>query len=302
MRFSVTTVATDEGPPVADLARAIEERGLDGLWLPDHTHMPVAGRARYPLGDETPEPYRRTVDPIVGLAFAAAVTGRIRLGTGVLVVPQRDPIATAKALATLDHQSNGRLVVGVGYGWNTDEMADHGVDPGRRRARANEHIRCMQALWRDDVAEFAGEYVNLQPSWSWPKPAQRPLPVLFGGAPTARVFDHVAELGGGWIPLGGHGLADGVARLRDRVASAGRDPDTLEVVPFTSAATSYAKVEAFAAAGATEVAFELPGSAVFDTLDRLAAFVASWRGASPPVQPPVQPPVHARVDSQSIDS
>jgi probable F420-dependent oxidoreductase len=280
VRFSVTTVATDIGANIVDIARAVEERGLDGLWIPDHTHIPTSRITPMPLGGELPERYKRNLEPLSCLAMAAAVTSRIRLGTGVLLAAQRDPIVTAKALATIDDQSDGRLVVGVGYGWNVEEMADHGVDPSTRRARTREHVLAMQRLWKDDEATFAGRHVTFAPSWSWPKPAQSPLPVLVGGAPSKKVFDHIAEFGCGWLPVGGHGLADGVLRLRDQVAAAGRDPATLEIIPFTSGEASHDKVDALQNAGATEVAFDVSSSdwsSVCAALDRLGEFVAQRR-------------------------
>jgi probable F420-dependent oxidoreductase len=280
MRFSVTMVATDRGAGIVDIARAVEERGLDGLWIPDHTHMPTSRSTPMPLGGELPERYKRNLEPLTCLAMAAAVTSHIRLGTGVLLAAQRDPIVTAKALATIDDQSGGRVVVGVGYGWNIEEMADHGVDPKTRRGRVREHVLAMQRLWEEDVATFAGRHVTFAPSWSWPKPAQRPLPVLVGGAPTQKVFDQIAEFGSGWLPVGGHGLAEGVQRLRDQVTSAGRDPGTLEIVPFTSGAASPDKVDALEKAGATEVAFDISPddpSSMLTALDRLADFVARRR-------------------------
>jgi probable F420-dependent oxidoreductase len=273
MRFSVSMVAT--GAPnwgIAEVARAVEERGLDGLWLPDHTHIPVGRETPYPVGGDLPERYRRNLEPITALAMAAAVTTRIRLGTGILLAAQRDPIVTAKALATLDDQSAGRVAVGVGYGWNVEEMRDHGVDPGTRRARLREHVLAMRALWQDEVAAFDGEHVRFAPSWSWPKP--RPaMPVLVGGAASARTFAAVAEFGQGWIPMGGRGLADAVSRLRDAVAAAGRDPAALEVVPFLGVLPDPDRAAALHRAGATELAVEVyPGDAaeVRAALDRIA--------------------------------
>jgi probable F420-dependent oxidoreductase len=281
MRFSVTMVATGRASgaiAVTELAKAVEERGLDGIWFPDHTHIPIARESRYPLGGELPDRYRKAIDPLAGVAMAAAVTNRIRIGTGVLLVAQRDPIVTAKALATIDDQARGRVVVGIGYGWNTDEMRDHRVDPSTRRRRAREHVLAMRELWEADVASYDGEHVQVSPSWSWPKPAQRPLPVLVGGGPTRTVFAHVAEYAQGWIPVGGHGLAEAVPRLREEVAAAGRDPAALEIIPFLGPGTEQAKVDGLQRAGATEVAFDvLPAEqgTVLGELDRIAAFVAA---------------------------
>ena len=281
MRYSVTMVATDAGLPIADVARAVEECGLDGLWLPDHTHIPVSRQTPYPLGGGLPERYRRTVDPLTALAMAAAVTSRIRIGTGVLLAAQRDPIVTAKALATIDQQSGGRLAVGVGYGWNLEEMRDHGVDPVTRRARLREHVLAMRRLWEDEEAAFDGQHVRFAPSWSWPKPDQRPLPVLIGGAATATVFAHIAEFGQGWVPTGGRPLADGVPRLREAVADAGRDPGTLEIIPFlTAAQADHRRIDALAKAGATELAFDIQpgdGTTIRGELGRLAELIRQRR-------------------------
>lgn len=280
MRFSATLVPTDIGPRVVDVARDVEVHGLDGLWLPDHTHIPTSRRTPYPLGGPLPERYRRNLDTLTALAMAAAVTSRIRVGTGVLLAAQRDPIVTAKALATIDQQSGGRLAVGVGYGWNREEMLDHGVEPDTRRARTREHVLAMRQLWEHAVAEYSGPFVSYSASWSWPKPAQRPLPVMVGGSPTSTVFEHISEFGAGWIPVGGRALADGVRRLREHVAEAGRDPDTLEVIPFTSRAVDHSKVDALQRAGATEIAFDISAegeSATRRALDRIAHLVAERR-------------------------
>jgi probable F420-dependent oxidoreductase len=280
-RYSVTIVATDTSLPVADFARAVEDRGFDGLWLPDHTHIPVSRVSPYPLGGDLPERYLHLVDPIVGLAIAAAVTTRVRLGTGVLLAALREPLVTAKALATLDQQSGGRLSVGVGFGWNIEEISDHGVDPSTRRRRTREHVLAMRALWEQDVASFDGEHVHFSPSWSWPKPVQRPLPVLVGGAASTRVFDHVVHYAQGWIPLGGHALTTSVAQLREQLATAGRDPEEVDIIPFTTAAASESKLDAFEAGGATEIAFEIPSgpsAEVMPVLDRLASQLEARRG------------------------
>jgi probable F420-dependent oxidoreductase len=311
MRYSVTMVATDRGLGIVDVARAVEQRGLDGLWVPDHTHIPVSRQTPYPLGGDLPERYLHLLDPLTSLAMAAAVTSRIRLGTGVLLAAQRDPIVTAKALATIDQQSGGRLAVGVGYGWNVEEMRDHDVDPATRRARVREHVLAMRGLWEDEVASFRGEHVTFASSWSWPKPAQRPLPVLVGGAATPTVFAHIAEFAHGWVPTGGRPLADGVPKLHAVLAEAGRDPDELEVIPFVTAARAdHRRIDALEQAGATEIAFDIlpgDGTTVGGELDRLAELIGQRRGlppgppariahdCRPPRRPPCLPPGAGRV-------
>jgi probable F420-dependent oxidoreductase len=273
MRYGITMFATDRSMPVAALAREAEDRGFDSLYLPEHTHIPVSRRTPPPTGDaELPEEYRRTLDPLVALATAAAVTSRIELGTGIALPAQREPIVTAKAIATLDHLSGGRFVFGTGFGWNEDELEDHGVAMRDRRAVARERVLAMQALWRDEQASFDGDHVRLAPSWSWPKPA-RPggIPVLLGGTSGPKLFDHIAEYGDGWIPVGGAGLAEAIPRLRERVAEAGRDPGDLRIVPFGSLPDP-GKLEHFGAIGVTECVFRVPSA----TADVVLPILDTW--------------------------
>lgn len=280
MRFGVTMFATDLSMPVPDLARAAEERGLDSVWIPEHTHIPTSRRTPPPTGDaELAQEYKRSVDPLVALAAAASVTSTIHLGTGVLLPAQRDPIVTAKAVATLQNLSGGRFELGVGFGWNADEMEDHGVDPGRRRAMAREHVLAMRALWTDEVASFDGEFVHLPPCWSWPKP-DVPVPVLLGGGAGPKLLGHLVEWADGWIPIGGAGLAEAVPRYLDALDAAGRDRGGARVVPFGSHPTPE-KLDHFAAVGVTECVFRLPSAPadeVLPVLDAQATLVESRRG------------------------
>jgi probable F420-dependent oxidoreductase len=269
--------ATDRTMSVPALARAAEARGLYSLYIPEHTHIPTSRRTPPPTGDaELADEYKRTVDPFTALAAAAAITERIRLGTGICLVAQRDPIVTAKAVATLDQLSGGRFEFGVGFGWNRDEMEDHGVDPTTRRDQAREHVLAMRALWTDEVASFAGEYVRFAPSWSWPKPT-RPggPPVLIGGAAGPKLFAHVAEYADGWIPIGGAGIKEALPALQAAWASAGRDPSGPRVVPFGTVPAS-GKLDYYATLGIDEVVLRVPGAGrdeVLAVLDRYAAFV-----------------------------
>lgn len=279
LRYGVTTFPTDRSMDVVALATALEERGLHSLWLPEHTHIPTSRRTPWPgiPGHDLPDKYRRSLDPLVALAAAATATTTLRLGTGILLVAQRDPIVTAKAIASLDHLSGGRAAVGVGFGWNVDEMEDHGVEYSTRRDKGREHLLAMRRLWEDDVAEFHGRHVDFPPTWSWPKPAQRPLPVLVGGAAGPKLFAHIAEYGQGWIPIGGRGLRDALPRLRDAVADAGRDPDGLEVVPM-AVIPDAGKLDHYEALGVTEVVFDLesrPADECLRALDDLAKLLSS---------------------------
>ncbi|HEY3143082.1 MAG TPA: TIGR03619 family F420-dependent LLM class oxidoreductase [Acidimicrobiales bacterium] len=279
MRYGVTLFATDVSMGIVELAQATEERGLDSLWLPEHTHIPLSRRTSPPTGGSVlAEEYKRALDPLVALAAAASVTNRLRLGTGILLAAQREPIVTAKAVATLDHVSNGRAALGVGFGWNEDEMAHHGVPYDQRRSITRDHVRAMQALWADDEAAYAGDHVSFSSSWSWPKPVQRnghgrpAVPVLVGGGAGPKLFAHIAEYASGWIPIGGAGLTEALPLLRETVAAAGRDPATLEVVPFGSF-PSPGKLDHFAEIGITECVFRLPSAGrdeVLPVLDRYA--------------------------------
>jgi probable F420-dependent oxidoreductase len=282
MRYGVTMFATDVSIDVVELARAVEERGLDSLWLPEHTHIPTSRTTPHPSGAELPEKYKRSLDPLVALAAASSATTTLRLGTGILLPAQRDPLVTAKAVASLDHVAGGRIALGVGFGWNVEEMADHGVDYGSRRAVAREHVLAMQALWHDDEASFDGDHVRFSPSWSWPKPAQldrtgRPsVPVLLGGGAGPKLFAHAVEYADGWMPIGGAGLSTALPTLHAALEEAGRDPAHFEVVPF-AAVPDHGKLDHYRDLGVTETVFDLPSAPrdeVLPVLDRFAALVA----------------------------
>ncbi len=279
MQFGVTMFATDETIGMVEFARAVEDRGLSSLYLPEHTHIPASRRTPPPTGDdELAEEYKRTLDPFVALGMAAAVTERLVVGTGICLVAQRDPIVTAKAVATLDAQSGGRFVFGIGFGWNEDEAAAHGVDMPTRRDRAREHLLAMRALWRNDVGEFHGIYVDLAPSWSWPKPARADgPPVLIGGAAGPKLFAHIAEYADGWIPIGGAGVREALPELQRACQARDRDPQTLRIVPFGTV-PSPGKVEYYASLGIDELVLRVPSGDrdhVLPRLDRYAELVGS---------------------------
>jgi probable F420-dependent oxidoreductase len=263
--------------PVA-LAREAEARGLVSLYVPEHTHIPTSRRTPPPTGDtELRDEYKRTLDPLVALGMAAAVTERLVVGTGICLVAQRDPIVTAKAIATLDCETGGRFVLGIGFGWNEDEAADHGVDMRTRRERTREHVLAMQALWRDDVAEFHGEFVDIPPTWSWPKPANGGPPLLIGGAPGPKLFAHVAEYADGWIPIGGGGVRAALPDLHKACEARGRDPESLRIIPFGTIPDP-GKLEYYASIGIDEIVLRVPsGDAgrVLPVLDEYAKLVTS---------------------------
>jgi probable F420-dependent oxidoreductase len=275
VEIGITLFATDLAMDPVDLAREAEARGFYSLYVPEHTHIPTSRRTPPPTGDAVlAEEYKRALDPYIALAAAAAVTERIRLGTGIGLVAQHDPITFAKELATLDWLSKGRLVLGIGYGWNHEEMENHGIDVKRRRALVREKMLAMQALWSQEVASFAGEFVRFEPSWQWPKPVQQPRPrVLLGGAAGPTLFRHIAEYGDGWLPIGGAGMAEALEQLRATVAEAGRDPARLHIVPMGVLPTPE-KMDYYRGAGVTEAVLRVPSAPrdqVMPVLDRYAA-------------------------------
>jgi probable F420-dependent oxidoreductase len=209
----------------------------------------------------------------VALAAAAAVTSTIALGTGVALVAQHDPIVLAKQVATLDALSGGRFVLGVGFGWNREEMAAHGVVYARRREVVREKVLTMQALWSQDEASFTGEHVELEPSWQWPKPARGSVPILIGGAAGPKLFSAICDYADGWIPIGGAGLSQALPELRAQFEQAGRDPSTLRCVPFGSIPDK-GKLAHYESLGVDEVVLRIddgPGDDVLRRLDRATA-------------------------------
>ncbi len=261
MKIGVTIHATDRSMSPVALAPEAEARGFYSLYIPEHTHIPTSRRTPAPTGTpELGEEYLRSLDPYIALAAAAAATERIRLGTGIGLVAQHDPITFAKELATLDLLSAGRLVLGIGYGWNHEEMENHGIDVKRRRALVREVMLAMQTLWSNEVAEFHGEFVRFEPSWQWPKPVQQPRPrVLIGGAAGPKLFAHIAEYADGWLPIGGAGMKAALGDLHRAMEDAGRDPATLHIVPM-GVFPDEGKLDYYRELGVTECVLRLPSA------------------------------------------
>ena len=266
MKIGLAFHATDLAMPPVELAREAEVRGFHSLYIPEHTHIPSSRRTPAPTGSaELGEEYRRTPDPYVTIGAMAAVTRRLRLGTGIALVAQHDPIALAKAIATADWLSGGRVVLGIGYGWNHEEMENHGVDPRRRRAHVREVMLALQALWSEEEASYDGDFVRFEPSWMLPKPVQQPRPpVLLGGAPGPTLFRHIAEYADGWMPIGGAGMRRALEDLQRAMEERGRDFGALELVPF-GVLPDPGKLDYYREAGMTEVALRIP-SAPRDTV------------------------------------
>ncbi len=257
MRIGVTAMVTDVSIAPDELAREVEAHGFDGLYVPEHTHIPVSRDTPAPMGEPLPEPYGRLYDPFVALTAAAQATSRIRLGTGVALPAERDPIATAKAVASLDHLSGGRVTLGIGFGWNVEELADHGVAFGDRRAVTADRLATMRALWAPEPTAYAGTHARVAPSAAHPKPAQDRLPVWLGAGLGPKTLAFLVEACDGWIPIGGSGLSEAIPRLRSALADAGRDPDAFPVVPFGSVPDE-GKFGYFAELGIDQVVVNLP--------------------------------------------
>jgi probable F420-dependent oxidoreductase len=253
---------TDTTISPVELGREAESRGFESLWFPEHSHIP-ASRATPWGGREgappLPEFYWRTHDQFVALAAVAAVTERLKLGTGICLVAQRDPIWLAKEVASLDRISDGRFLFGIGYGWNKEELAHHGVRYGDRRDRLRESILAMRALWTEDEATFDGEHVSFSPSWAWPKPTQVPgPPVILGGDAGPKTAAHIAEFCDGWMPIGGrHALDTGLVQIRAACEARGRDPEEIHIGVF-GAKPDRGFLEDLAAAGVRRAVLGLP--------------------------------------------
>jgi len=260
MLFGVFMFPTEYTIKVVDLARASEDLGFESLWVPEHTHIPVARKSPWPGGAELPREYSHTLDPFLALSAAAAVTTRLRLGTGVCLVIEKDPIVTAKEVATLDLLSDGRFLFGVGGGWNLEEMADHGTDPATRWKVMRERILAMKQIWTEEEATFHGRHVNFERIWSWPKPIQRPHPPVIVGGNGPRTLRRVVEYGDEWAPIIGRGpdLIPRFAELGELAAAAGRPPIPITVFAFGRPNPEW--VAQYQAAGASRYIFGLPAA------------------------------------------
>lgn len=225
---------TDYAIQPVELAKAVEERGLDSLFFPEHTHIPTSRRSPWPGGGELPMEYSHTHDLFVALTAAAVATKRIKLGTGICLVIERDPIVLAKEVASLDVISGGRLILGIGGGWNAEEMEDHGTDFKRRWRLLRERVLAMREIWRNEKAEFHGEFVNFEPMWSWPKPVQPGGPPILLGSEASKAFERVVDYCDGWMPInrGGEKLLEGVKQLKEAAARAGRRFEDLQLGVF----------------------------------------------------------------------
>ena len=278
MRVGVVYFPVDYGIDVRELAQAVEARGYESLFFPEHTHIPTSRRTPFPSGGELPERYKHSHDPFVALSFAAAATRKLVLGTGICLVPQRDPIVTAKCVASLDQLSGGRFVFGIGGGWNVDEMENHGARYETRFQLLRERVLAMKALWSEEEAQFHGKMVSFDPVWLYPKPKQRPHPPILLGGESDHTLRRVVEFCDGWFPRARPGFTakEAVARLRRAAAAAGRELSTLSISVFRAPADAGVLAD-YRQAGIARAVLEVPDGSrdeILRLLDKHASLAA----------------------------
>ena len=278
MDYGVVMFPTEYAIAPDELAQALEERGFESVWFPEHTHIPASRRSPWPGGPDLPRDYWSSYDPFVALTAAATATRRLKLGTGICLVVERDPIVTAKSVATVDRLSGGRFLFGIGGGWNAEEMANHGTAFKMRWRLLRERVLAMKEIWTKREAEFHGEFVNFDKIWADPKPLQKPHPPIIVGGDGATTFDRVVELGDGWMPINrpNKNPIGRIPELRHRLEKAGRDPKSVPVSLFY-APPERSALDALAAAGVERAIFGLPSEPRDAALPRLDAYAAVMR-------------------------
>ena len=259
MNIGVCIFPTDRAMRPDDLAREVETRKFESLFVPEHTHIPTSRRSPF-AGGQLPEEYKRTHDPFVALMAAAAATTHLKVGTGICLIIERDTITTAKAVASLDALSNGRFLFGIGGGWNAEEMEHHGTEFKTRFKKLEEQVRAMKEIWTKDAAEFHGRFVNFDPIWSWPKPAQKPHPPVLLGGESGHTLQRVVDFCDGWFPRARNheAIMSAFNDLKARAARAGRDMKSISVSVFGAVTADEAKLDAYREAGFTRVLLRLP--------------------------------------------
>ncbi|MFZ4407783.1 MAG: LLM class F420-dependent oxidoreductase [Paracraurococcus sp.] len=276
MQFGASMFFTDYSMTPAALARALEERGFESVWAPEHSHIPAARKTPWGGGGELPKRYYDVMDPFISLTLAAAATTTLLLGTGVCLVNQRDPIQTAKLVASLDHVSGGRFLFGIGVGWNREEMENHGTAFDTRAKLVRERVEAMQEIWTKSKAEYHGEFVNFDPIMAWPKPVQKPHPPILVGGAFPQGARRALRYGNGWIPIAGRApLEESLAAFRAMAAEAGRDPASVPVSTF-GAPEDADTLRRYRALGVSRVVVSLdsePAETILPVLDRWAALI-----------------------------
>jgi len=270
---------TDDAVAPDELARMAEQRGFESLFFPEHTHIPASRESPYPGGGDLPDMYSHTYDPFVALTAAAAATERLKIGTGICLVIQRDPIITAKEVASVDRLSGGRFLFGVGAGWNREEMIDHGTDPGRRFGVMRERIEAMKAIWTADEASYDGRYVDFERIWSWPKPAQDPHPPVIVGGNAEKVLDRVIAYGDEWMPntIEVDELRGRMDRLGEMAEEAGRQPPPVGLYAAPAQAAEMAAYDAIGISRYVLFVPPVPRPGAEERLDHLAGVIEEYR-------------------------
>jgi probable F420-dependent oxidoreductase len=283
MKFGASMFFTDYSMGPAELAVALEERGFDIVWAPEHSHIPTSRKSSFILGSELPKRYYDVMDPFVTLTAAAMATRTLKVGTGVCLVAQRDPIQTAKLVASIDQVSGGRFVFGVGNGWNEDEMENHGTAFATRHKRARENIEAMKEIWTKSEAEYHGEFVNFDPMMAWPKPVQKPYPSILVGGAFPYSARRAIRYGDGWMPQvterSPTPLIELIPKFRQMCAEANRDPDKMEIsIGGQSPDADLAK--RYRDAGVNRVSTSLPSEKAGTILPILDEWVAVVRAVN----------------------
>ena len=277
MLIGAAMFATDYAIRPDELARELEQRGFESLWLPEHTHIPASRRSPYPAGGDLPKEYWHTHDLFIALTAAALATKKLRVASGICLIIEHDPIITAKEIASLDMLSGGRLIFGIGGGWNAEEMENHGTNFKKRWRVLRERVLAMKEIWTKEEAEFHGEFVNFDKIWSYPKPVQKPHPPILMGGDGPTTFDRVIEFCEGWLPLGYRpiNMAQKIADLKQRAEKAGRDWRSISITVF-GANPQKATIDEFAKAGVERAVFMLPPAprdTVLPIMDKYAALI-----------------------------
>jgi probable F420-dependent oxidoreductase len=282
MKFGIEMFPTNYSIGVTELGRAAEDAGFESIFFPEHTHIPTSRRSPWPGGAELPKEYSHTLDPFIALGAVAAVTATIKLGTGICLVIEHDPIVLAKEVASLDYLSGGRVLFGIGGGWNYEEMENHGTKPARRWKILRERILAMKQIWTQDEAEYHGEFVDFDPIWSWPKPVQQPHPPIIVGGSGPRTLERVIEYGDEWMPIGGRAtdVGERIAELQRMAADAGRGP-----IPVTifGVRPDPAVIEHYREIGVSRCVFAMPpapAETVLPILERCAEAAREFEGAA----------------------
>lgn len=279
MKYGVAIFPTDYAIRPDEVARAAEQRGFDSIFFPEHTHIPTSRRTPYPGGGELPREYSHTIDPFVAMTMAAAATKTLKLATGICLVIERDPIVLAKEVASVDLASNGRVIFGIGGGWNSEEMENHGTAFKSRWKLLRERVEAMKELWTKEQASYHGEFVNFDPVWCWPKPVQKPHPPVLIGTHGPRALQRVVRYCDGWLPNAGRrkDLIPQIAELRRLAEQAGRDPKTISITAF-AAPPDRATIDSYEAVGVERVVFFLPPEGrdkVLPVLDQQAKLIGA---------------------------